>query len=202
MKTVYVVGGDPDVRSMFRDEGWQVETQLNEAKKLFDHSRLSLVVFTGGEDVSPYVYGEEAEGARGCNPIRDDFEVSIYYQFLNRAPFVGICRGGQLLNVLNGGKMIQDLGKTVSGVKSAIYFPDGPDKDPSIVEVLVDHHQGILLDKDRGILLGFYDALSPLPAYFGLYPETKSLCFQPHPEWGHEPTKSLFFKLLREYLNV
>ena len=41
---------------------------------------------------------------------RDLFEEKIYrYSQLNKLPVLGICRGMQLINVLEGGKLIQDL---------------------------------------------------------------------------------------------
>lgn len=198
MRVVYVVGGDPLVVSMFEDEFWQVCTQLDEAEQLAAYDRLNLVCFTGGEDVSPYIYGEEPAGARGCNPARDDFEVSVFEAFEGE-PMVGICRGGQLLNVLNGGTMIQDIKPMVSGIVVA------RDDDEQEYFVHVDHHQGMIAAEDADVHLRFYRGNPENHAgvdYSIHYPETRCLCFQPHPEWGHEPTKALFFKQLEEFLKV
>ena len=43
-------------------------------------------------------------------PERDQFEAKIYqHSQLHKLPVLGICRGMQLINVLQGGNLIQDL---------------------------------------------------------------------------------------------
>lgn len=191
---VLVLRGDTykAVGAIFASRGYDV---TYDASKL---SQVNLVVFTGGSDVSPYVYGEEPNGARGCDSVRDDLEVTLYHAAkFHKIPCIGICRGGQLLNVLNGGKMIQDLGKTISGdIEMEIY--DGRNQI-----VRVDHHQGIFARENA-----FVDAQAWPPAedggiiidYAVWYPETMDLCFQPHPEWGHEGTEKYFFELVNKYI--
>lgn len=201
MKTVYVVGGDAHVIKMFKDRGWDVIIECTAAK--WDEFDVDLICFTGGEDVSPELYHEENKGSRGMNPDRDAFEKAVYDEFVGHVPMVGICRGGQLLNVLNGGQMVQDHGLISGDVKCL-------DHDGESHKVRVDHHQGIVRNvlKSYSILAyelgnhGHFDILSPGVGltYACYYPDTRSLCFQPHPEWGHKPTEELFFKLLEEYL--
>lgn len=151
-----------------------------------------LIVFTGGCDVSPYIYGEEPDGAVGCDSIRDEFEKSIYETYVGRVPMIGICRGGQLLNVLNGGKMIQHLGMTISGDVFMGLHPGRED-----IEVRVDHHQGMLSSED-GEPLSWNEDHREWPDYAIWYPDTRCLCFQPHPEWGHEGTRDYFFELVEK----
>lgn len=70
-------------------------------------------ILTGGVDVDPSFYNGEREYNNGPDthePERDRFEEKIYrYSQLNKLPLLGICRGMQLVNVLQGGKLIQDL---------------------------------------------------------------------------------------------
>lgn len=70
-------------------------------------------VLTGGIDVHPDFYnGEEVYNNSPGNfeRERDVFEEKIYrYSQEKRLPVLGICRGMQLINVLEGGKLIQDL---------------------------------------------------------------------------------------------
>lgn len=199
-KKVLVLQGDSykAVGEMFTAHGYDV---LYDTEKL---SQADLVVFTGGSDVSPYIYGEEPFGARGCDPFRDDFERDIYYNCVDFCiPMVGICRGGQLLNVLNGGKMIQHLGETISGdVTMECYqmVEDSSDYD-RYRPMRVDHHQGMLARDDGAEVLAWLPATNGYsPDYAIFYPETKSLCFQPHPEWGHKGTEDYFFELLDKHV--
>lgn len=72
-------------------------------------------ILTGGVDLSPALY----EGApvyplmpQTFEQDRDAFESAVYqYAKLHRKPLLAICRGMQLVHVLEGGRLIQDLGK-------------------------------------------------------------------------------------------
>ena len=70
-------------------------------------------ILTGGVDVHPAFYNGTVvyKNAPGVfQPERDEFEEIIYrYSQVNSLPVLGICRGMQLINVLEGGKLIQDL---------------------------------------------------------------------------------------------
>ena len=70
-------------------------------------------VLTGGIDIHPSFYNGEkiyTNNPSSFQPDRDLFEEKIYrYSQLNKLPVLGICRGMQLINVLQGGKLIQDL---------------------------------------------------------------------------------------------
>ena len=68
-------------------------------------------LFTGGQDVSPEVYGEEKLPLCGelC-PDRDRMEKPLLLEALARDKSVlGICRGLQFLNAALGGTLYQDL---------------------------------------------------------------------------------------------
>ena len=70
-------------------------------------------ILTGGVDVHPDFYnGKPVYNNSPANfqPERDVFEEKIYrYSQENKLPVLGICRGMQLINVLEGGKLLQDL---------------------------------------------------------------------------------------------
>ncbi|QTD41189.1 gamma-glutamyl-gamma-aminobutyrate hydrolase family protein [Sporosarcina sp. Te-1] len=69
------------------------------------------LVLSGGDDVDPYFFEEEPCIALGkVTPERDAMEIALTRQFLNAdKPILGICRGMQLLNIVCGGTIYQDL---------------------------------------------------------------------------------------------
>jgi len=69
------------------------------------------LLFTGGNDVDPYWYGENPRPGLGAlNPDRDRCEMWLMRNALSRdLPVLGICRGLQVLNVAAGGTLYQDL---------------------------------------------------------------------------------------------
>jgi gamma-glutamyl-gamma-aminobutyrate hydrolase PuuD len=73
--------------------------------------RLDGLVATGGIDIDPAVYGgEEHPVMAGTRPEQDQAELALLEAALDRnMPVLAICRGSQLLNVLRGGDIVQDL---------------------------------------------------------------------------------------------
>ena len=68
------------------------------------------LLLCGGNDVHPSYYGQEINGARDFDSERDAREYTIAKAFLDTGkPILGICRGMQLLNVVLGGTLIQDI---------------------------------------------------------------------------------------------
>jgi putative glutamine amidotransferase len=69
------------------------------------------LVLTGGPDLDPMTYGEERGPAtQEPDADRDQFETKLAAEGLRTAlPILAICRGMQLVNVLRGGTLIQDL---------------------------------------------------------------------------------------------
>ena len=69
------------------------------------------ILMTGGHDVDPKLYGEHAKATCGtaCSN-RDQMETYLFKKALEEdKPVFGICRGVQLMNVLLGGTLYQDL---------------------------------------------------------------------------------------------
>jgi putative glutamine amidotransferase len=69
------------------------------------------ILFAGGEDVDPALYGEDTKyDSVKVNRARDEFERDLLHSALDRRlPVLGICRGVQLINVDFGGALYQDL---------------------------------------------------------------------------------------------
>jgi putative glutamine amidotransferase len=74
-------------------------------------NRIDGLILTGGVDVNPLFYDEEPHPKLGTvDPLRDNFEVALAQEALDSGiPIIGICRGMQLLNVVAGGKLHQDI---------------------------------------------------------------------------------------------
>ncbi len=73
--------------------------------------RLDGIFLTGGFDVSPCRYGEEARPTCGeLQPERDSLELALLERALEKGkPILAVCRGLQLVNVFFGGTLYQDL---------------------------------------------------------------------------------------------
>ena len=80
--------------------------------------RVDGLLLTGGNDVAPVLYGETKETFCGENdPRRDRMEARLIELALQAdKPVFGICRGLQILNVVLGGTLYQDL-KTQTGTE-------------------------------------------------------------------------------------
>jgi putative glutamine amidotransferase len=72
---------------------------------------LDAIVFAGGADLDPDLYGEQPHAeTTGLRPERDAAEVPLMRAALDRdLPLLGICRGMQLLAVVCGGSLVQHL---------------------------------------------------------------------------------------------
>jgi putative glutamine amidotransferase len=73
------------------------------------------LVFSGGGDIHPEVYGATPhEAVRGVNPKRDEAELAMLRAALARdMPVLAVCRGSQVLNVALGGDLVQHLPEVV-----------------------------------------------------------------------------------------
>ncbi len=70
-----------------------------------------LVIPGGYEDINPKFYNQEITSDKiTTNDARANFEFALLKKALERdMPFLGICNGMQLLNVVLGGDLIQDI---------------------------------------------------------------------------------------------
>ena len=78
-------------------------------------SNISLVIFTGGEDISPSLYCTpetcSANGEAGDYCAERDVSdyLTMTYCLDNDIPVIGFCRGMQMLSVVSGAEMIADI---------------------------------------------------------------------------------------------
>jgi len=74
--------------------------------------RMDALVFSGGPDLDPVVYGEPAHPELGpdVDAVSDRYELALHAGAAERdLPVLGICRGMQALNVARGGSLHQHL---------------------------------------------------------------------------------------------
>jgi putative glutamine amidotransferase len=152
---------------------------------------VSLLVFTGGTDVDPALYGEKM-GSRTGHPdkYRDKHESACFKRAVELGiPMVGICRGSQFVCVMSGGKLVQDV--TKHGGYHGLRTHDG-----NLIECNSTHHQMQLPPEGARILALAEPKLSthywngddqeievPGDVEVVFYPNTKSIGIQYHPEW-------------------
>ena len=204
---VKIINGSDEYDDMFLDRGWEIVSTIDEA---------DLVQFTGGEDVSPILYGEKPHPSTYSSGTRDMLEAEYYQEcLLLGKPMSGICRGGQFLNVMSGGKLYQDVdGHAIFGSHPAITYPSG-----KIVLVTSTHHQMMRAGNNGEVMAYAQESTYRVTGESGsfiyneedghedteavLYRKDKVLCFQPHPEIGtaRKECTDYYFELIEEIVD-
>lgn len=180
---------------------------------------VDLIVFTGGEDVNPALYGDSKHKWTSLpNTQRDAVEQEFFdLAVKNGIPMVGICRGAQFLNVMNGGRLVQHV--TNHGRPHSVVTDQG-----ETFQVTSTHHQMMMLtpgmsykllawangisstyevgpeDKKPHLRMG--DGGKVIEPECVLFPDTMSLAFQWHPEYmeKHSPCFRYTQEMIAEYL--
>lgn len=77
------------------------------------------LLFSGGSDLDPDLYGQDAHAETDdIVPARDTAEIALMRAALERdMPVLAICRGSQVLNVARGGDLVQHLPDLVGDEK-------------------------------------------------------------------------------------
>jgi putative glutamine amidotransferase len=118
------------------------------------------LIITGGKDVNPERYGQERHPETDEPRLdRDAWEDALLTAAIDTGlPFLGICRGAQVLNIMRGGTLHQHLPETLGTdryrVADAVFSDNEVAVDPGtkLAEVLGDtspmdvktyHHQSI-----------------------------------------------------------
>ena len=173
--------------------------------------RADLVVFTGGPDVNPALYGETCHNLTRYSDPRDNEDIALYLKCVEQGiPMLGICRGAQFIHVMRGGKLYQDVDNhngdhhiwdtkqnfcitTVSSVHHQMVRPGNPG-----MEVLAEGSKSRTrwlnaTDCDRTV--GHRD----IEAFF--YRDICALGIQGHPEYrGYTKFAQWTMALLEEYV--
>lgn len=185
MIKVYVVG-----------DGYYYANFIKDAILVSSVQDADIILFTGGEDVTPELYKEKTHPTTYYNADRDLMEVLEYQQSLECKNILhwGTCRGSQFLTVMNGGKLVQNVNNHAMGGTHNIKTIDGPE-----YRITSTHHQMmypyLLPEEDYEIIAYASPARSTIYEGSGIewkegyvepeivyYPKTNSLCVQGHPE--------------------
>jgi GMP synthase-like glutamine amidotransferase len=189
---------------------FHAETRLVENLKDIDDA--GLVVFWGGEDINPAIYGEKpAYTTVSDTNGRDRFEQLIFKTAVSQGkPIVGICRGAQLTCALSGGRLWQHVNN--HGTDHMIRTKSG-----LLVKTTSTHHQMMRPADDFEIIAISEHILSPkkwndkgeyqLPdaePEIAFCERTNTLMIQGHPEYEHATPgfRNLTQDLIKQYLGV
>jgi gamma-glutamyl-gamma-aminobutyrate hydrolase PuuD len=202
---VFIVNGDPLYVRMFRSAGWKVLKR--------DPLDADLIQFTGGADVSPSLYGQEEQPRTQTNPVCDAREQPVLKQAINNnIPMAGICRGGQFLNVMCGGRMWQHVDEHAGQRHVAWDMRTGEE-----LCVTSTHHQMMIPGPEMRIILVAKESTrksrmangeevtvfekNPVDMEAIHYPLQRVFCFQPHPEHvGEDMLATAYFEYIDDLL--
>lgn len=205
MSNVLVVGGMKHYYKPFEMFGAYCEKWSSREKPLF-------AIFTGGEDVSPALYGEPVGMYTSYSEHRDKREKEIFEELLfEKVPMLGICRGSQFLCVMSGGKLAQHVKNHANGNQHDIKTDDD-----RIISVTSTHHQMQLPPNDAKVIAWAYPRLSqvylngdnkpiddvPYEYEAVYYPNTNALGCQWHPEFMQDTDEGFLYcqELVQKYL--
>lgn len=169
---------------------------------VYNPAAADLIVFNGGADIGTEIYGEVPVfgGIPHRKSARDRDEIELYKNFAAEKAFLGICRGAQLLNCLNGGSLWQHVNNhTASHIMLDL-------KTDEAIEITSTHHQMMRPNLRAGELIAMAHEATVRHAHNKIdhpnlvgglnqpieermdteivwYPGTKTLCIQGHPEY-------------------
>jgi len=113
------------------------------------------LILAGGSDIDPASYGAQPHPeTRNTRPERDRFEIALGTRALERdMPVLGICRGMEMLNVIQGGTLNQHLGSELHRHTPGAFTDHRVRLEPGSLaervvgaehtEVKSAHHQGL-----------------------------------------------------------
>lgn len=182
-------------------------------KKAVSPEKADLVVFTGGIDVNPALYGEVKHRSVAFDIKRDERDMEVYgYCLAEGIPMLGICRGAQFLHVMNGGKLYQDIDGHTGN--HAIWDLRTATNIPKVSSV---HHQSVRPNKENGMEVvatareatkrwmndkefdAGMGAFADIEAFW--YRDTACLGIQGHPEYkGYDKFLQWSLKQLEHYI--
>lgn len=119
-------------------------------------SEADLVVFTGGADINPSIYGQEKHPDVTFNRDRDERDTALFQQCYEEGiPMLGVCRGAQLGHALLGYPLYQD----VDGHEWGDHGMYDPVNKRYLKNISSSHHQ-MVVENDRMEVYGYSSGTS------------------------------------------
>lgn len=157
-------------------------------------NRNDVVIFPGGEDISPSIYNGKKELSYGVNERRDKVEKEVFKVAMESgARLIGVCRGHQLILAMLGASLVQDL-----------YHPD-----PHYIKVLTEeffkyfespvvnslHHQGVSVENAEKVInvVAEYKGISEMC----VDNSERIITVQFHPEFMMNENSLKFFEIVK-----
>jgi gamma-glutamyl-gamma-aminobutyrate hydrolase PuuD len=183
-KPLCVVLGGGEYPRPFQQSGFATVCTNRFTSELAD---ADLVVFTGGSDVNPKLYGvKEIHPHTHFDKQRDLIDVAAFNAWKHHkgVKFAGICRGSQFLYAMMGGQLQQHIvGHGIAGTHN-LHLVQGPKKGMEI-EITSTHHQcWNLAHKPNGFtLMGLGPNGIPEVGLIQQHHMPECLLVQGHPEY-------------------
>lgn len=112
------------------------------------------ILFTGGADIHPRLYGDRLLAGTCCHEERDRVEEVIFRIAMNeKKPILGICRGAQLACAMAGGRLVQDV--TGHGMWHDMITSEG-----TVLQTSSLHHQMMMPNLTKHRLLAWSEKRS------------------------------------------
>lgn len=115
------------------DVNWILNSKITN-----DIQKADIIVFPGGADVNPKLYGFKEHPSTYISEYSDKRDIVAYEAMRPDQLAVGICRGAQFLCVMNGGKLIQNVKGHAIGRTHPIRTVQSPTIE---LQALSLHHQ-------------------------------------------------------------
>ena len=201
IQAVMQSGGVPVlIPSMLAEAGWDAL-----------YERLDGILLAGGGDIAlEHFKGDEHPRINGVDPLRDSVELSLFRAaYQDGKPFLGICRGIQLINVGLGGTLYTHIPDQLPGaidhtypgnMRMVLAHEVKVEQGTRLAEIIGEptlqvnslHHQG-LKDVATELRINAY-APDGLVEAVELPEHPFGLAVQWHPEWltDQRPTQALF----------
>lgn len=179
---------------VYHVQGWkEYSSWINHVQPVNSVKEADLVIFPGGADVSPKIYGHPKHKYTHDNIERDEVETAIYEDAVRQGKYIlGICRGSQFICAKQPKGMLVQHQPNPLGVHGIKTY------DGRKVDITSTHHQAMYpfnMEEGSYKILGWTEKMlefhqdgdekelnPPKECEIVYFPKVKALGIQGHPE--------------------